>query len=76
METSPWYSRHLVETGESYLTHAAFALRIAVWCALASVVIVIHALLPFLFENTGSRLLCRIDAALKARRPPPSDGAA
>lgn len=76
METPPWYARHLAETGERYSTHALFALRIAAWCALASMVIAVHALLPFLFEKTGSRLLCRIDAALKERRSPRTDGAA
>ena len=76
MTSTPWFARHLAETGETYLTHAAFALRVAALCALAATAITVHAVLPFLFETTGSRLLARIDAVLKARRAPAADGSA
>ena len=62
-----WYARHLREVGESYPEHAAFAVRIAARCAWASVQLVVHAALPFLFERGGSRTLERVQAEMAAR---------
>ena len=61
------FTRHLAEVGESYVDHAAFALSIAVRCAWTTVLLVIHALFPFLLERAGSEALKRIHADIAAR---------
>ena len=51
---------HPASVGESYLGHAAFALRFAGLLFAAGGAAVVHALLPFLFETTASRIIQRL----------------
>jgi hypothetical protein len=62
-----WYLRHLHEVGESYVDHARFALGIAGRCAWAALLLVVHAILPFLLERNGSATLQRIHDDVVAR---------
>lgn len=70
-------ARHLEDVGETYLEHAGFALSIAVRCTWTTVLLVIHAVFPFLLERAGSDSLKRIhaDIATRAARRRPVDGA-
>lgn len=63
-------TRHLRCVDESYFQHCAHALRFAVTLLLAAFCCLIHALLPFLFEKTGSRLVERLhrDMVLQCQR--------
>lgn len=61
------FTRHLAEVGETYFDHASFALSIAVRCAWTAVLLVVHAVFPFLLERTGSDALKRIHADIAAR---------
>lgn len=45
---------------ESYLEHAVFALRFAGLLFLAALAALVHAVLPFAFESTASRIIARL----------------
>jgi hypothetical protein len=55
-----YITEHLRSVNESYLQHFRHALSFAGTLLLASVVCFIHALIPFLFEKTGSLLINRL----------------
>ncbi len=60
---------HPASVGESYLEHLAAAAGFAFWLALAALACTIHALLPFIFERTGSRIIDRLhDRMVRNRR--------
>lgn len=54
------FTSHPASVDESYGQHFFFAMRFAVWLALAAFAALIHALLPFLFEKTASRIIARL----------------
>jgi hypothetical protein len=49
--------KHLDEANETYFQHFKVAFSIAMIALLISIVGIIHAFMPFLFEKTGSKLL-------------------
>ena len=49
--------KHLDEANETYIQHFNVAFKIAMIALLIAIVGTIHAFLPFLFENTGGKLL-------------------
>ena len=51
------FTRHLDEVGETYFQHFYHASRGAMTLAFASIVCLIHAFFPFLFEKTGSNCI-------------------
>lgn len=61
-------TRHLRSVDESYFQHCAHALRFAVTLLLAALCCLVHALLPFLFEKTGSRLVERLHRDMVLQR--------
>lgn len=52
-----YFTRHLDGVDESYLQHARHALGFSLYLFLGGVVCLVHALLPFLFERTGSDII-------------------
>ncbi|PWE34194.1 hypothetical protein DDZ14_00295 [Maritimibacter sp. 55A14] len=59
---------HPQSVNESYLQHARFALRFALSLLAAGLAALIHAVLPFLFEKTASRIVADLHARTQARR--------
>lgn len=55
-----YFTRHLHSVDESYLEHARHALGFSAGLLLAGVVCLVHALVPFLFERTGSDIIRRL----------------
>ncbi|MBO6946491.1 MAG: hypothetical protein JJ855_00820 [Rhodospirillales bacterium] len=51
------FTRHPRSVGETYLEHMRMASGFAGSLLVATVVCSIHALFPFLFEKTGSRII-------------------
>ena len=51
------FTAHPRSVGESYLEHMGMAFGFAVSLALAALACLVHALLPFLFERTGSQII-------------------
>ncbi len=68
-----FFTRHLESVEETYVEHFGHALSFAATLAVAAAVCLVHALLPFLFESTGSRLIHRLHDRMvvnrKRRRP-------
>jgi hypothetical protein len=58
---------HPHAVNESYGRHLWFTVRIACYLLLTSAIIVAHGLLPFLFDNTGSRRIAALHARFTAR---------
>ena len=61
-------TRHLRDADECYFEHLAFTVKVGGVLVASAVVIVIHGLLPFLFTHTGSKMLCRLNEDMTARR--------
>jgi hypothetical protein len=62
------FTAHPREVGESYLGHAAFACRYGAKMTWGGIAAVLHGLLPFLFQTTGSRITRELAAQLEASR--------
>ena len=54
------FCQHPESVGESYLQHLVCASRFAGSLFVAACVCFVHALLPFMFEKTGSQLIKRL----------------
>lgn len=54
------FTDHPQSVDETYLEHAAFAARFSGWLFLAAFAAAVHAVLPFLFEKTASRITARL----------------
>jgi hypothetical protein len=63
------FLRHPHAAGETYWRHLCFTTGMALRFARASVIIVIHGFLPFLFEHTSSDEIAKIFEIMRARNP-------
>ncbi len=54
--------------GENYWTHAWFALRFGSLMLLAGFALIVHAIFPFLFVDTGRKLLVVLNRAIDSRQ--------
>ncbi len=54
------FSDHPASVDESYLEHMAFAGRFAAMLFAAAFAATVHAILPFLFEKTASRIIATL----------------
>ena len=62
------FTKHPNSVGETYLEHMGVALNTAIKVQLVVLIIVVHAILPFLFEHTGSDELNKINKELQGRK--------
>ncbi|MEM7170067.1 MAG: DUF6356 family protein [Pseudomonadota bacterium] len=69
------FTDHPASVGESYGQHMAMAGSFGWRLLLASLACFAHALLPFLFEKTGSRAITQLHDRMVANRHRQSDGA-
>ncbi len=56
---------HPKEFNLTYSQHLFFALKVAIHCLLAGVVLILHAFFPFIFISTGSGLVSRATKLLE-----------
>lgn len=61
------FLRHPRSIGEGYVEHAGIALRAGVQLAGAGLACLVHALLPFAFERTASRVIQRLHGEMAER---------
>ena len=61
------FQSHPATVGESYLEHMAFALRMGILMLAAGAAALVHAILPFAFETTASRIIRKLCAEMDAR---------
>ena len=74
-----YFTRHLDSVDESYLQHARHAFGFAVGMFVGSLACLAHALLPFLFERTGSNIIRGLHDRMVVNRhalTPPRNGEA
>ena len=64
-----WFAAHPRSVGESYLEHLRTAARFGSAMVAAGMACLLHALVPALFERTGSRTVKRLYAEMAARQP-------
>ncbi|VVE50939.1 capsule biosynthesis protein [Pandoraea terrigena] len=62
------FTQHPASVGENYLQHMGSAMSFALPLLVACLACVVHALLPFLFEKTGSRIIVRLHERMVTHR--------
>ncbi len=70
------FTDHPATVGESYWQHLASAWGFSWRMMLASLACLIHALLPFLFERTGSRAITQLHDRMVVNRRRQAEAAA
>lgn len=63
-----YFTDHPASVDETYTEHMAAAASFGVHMLLGSVVCFIHALLPFLFVKTGSRIITQLHDRMVVNR--------
>ena len=69
------FTEHPASVGETYTGHMATAGRFGLGMLAGAAVCLVHAVFPFLFERTGSRIVADLHdrmVAHRVRRPDPS----
>ena len=69
------FTAHPHDVGETYLEHGCFAGRYGIKMTLGGIAALLHAVFPFLFQTTGSRITRELTRTLDesaARQPKPS----
>ena len=61
------FTDHPDSVEETYLEHARFAGAFSFWLLLAGAAAAVHAVLPFLFEKTASRIVTRLHGRIHNR---------
>jgi len=64
-----WFAEHPRSVGESYAEHFRVALRFGLTMVSGGFACLVHALVPALFERTGSGTVERLYAEMTARQP-------
>ena len=62
------FTQHPTAVGESYLQHFAKASGFGLHMIAAGLACVIHAALPFLFQNTASDVISKLNQVMEQRR--------
>lgn len=62
------FTEHPAAAGETYLAHLRTAAGFGFQMVAAGLACLVHALLPFLFEHTGSDCIYRLHERMHARR--------
>lgn len=62
------FTRHPASVGETYFQHLAHATGFALQMIAAGVCCLVHALLPFLFETTGSATIAALHERMVVNR--------
>ena len=61
------FTGHPSEVGETYFEHLATAAMFGATMVIGGLLVLIHAILPFLFVNTGSRTMDRLHRRMRGR---------
>ena len=67
MLTTP-FTRHPASVGENYVKHLRAALSFAILMLAGACACIVHAVLPFTFERTGSRIIASLHDRMIANR--------
>jgi hypothetical protein len=61
------FTRHPEEVGESYFAHLRTATGFGAVMVLGGLCVMVHAIVPFLFEHTGSRTMAKLHKRMSHR---------
>ena len=64
-----WFAEHPRGVGESYAEHFRAAARFGLALVAGGIACLVHALVPALFERTGSRTVKQLYSEMTARQP-------
>jgi hypothetical protein len=67
MKKNYFYNRHLNQVGENYFTHFSFAAKSSAKLMITSIILMIHAILPFIFLDKGSKSVKEINNQMQNR---------
>ncbi|VVE70302.1 capsule biosynthesis protein [Pandoraea captiosa] len=62
------FTQHPASVGENYLQHLGSALSFALPLLVACLACLVHAVLPFAFEKTGSKIIVRLHERMVTNR--------
>ncbi|MZR30829.1 DUF6356 family protein [Sneathiella litorea] len=62
------FTDHPASVNESYFEHMEMSATFAFWLFAAGVCASVHAIFPFLFEKTGSRIITKLHSRMVAGR--------
>ncbi len=62
------FTRHLDTVDETYFQHLTHAATFSGWMALGTVFCLVHAVFPFLFERSGSRIIEKLHDRMVVNR--------
>lgn len=65
--------QHLKDVKETYGEHFVIAIRLAFYMWIISMICLVHAICPALFEKTSSRMIAHLNENLQARLPKEDD---
>lgn len=68
------FTQHPASAGQSYVEHLGFAVRVGgllLWAGLAAI---IHAVLPFVFQTTASKIIASLHAEITGKAYEPDQG--
>jgi hypothetical protein len=68
MKAGRLFTEHPHSVGETYGEHFLVALGFGVRMSAAGIACIVHALFPFLFTRTGSRVIAELHEQMIARR--------
>lgn len=68
MEILTSFTRHPATVGESYWQHLFMATGFGLRMVAGGLACIVHALLPFLFEHTGSRCIANLHTRMVTKR--------
>jgi hypothetical protein len=63
-----YFVKHLDAVGEGYWQHFKHAMSFSLKLLYAGIVCMLHAIFPFLFEKTGSKMICELYECMVANR--------
>lgn len=61
------FTRHPRQVGESYVEHLGTASVFGLTMMVGGLCVIVHAVLPFLFERTGSRTMDKLHKRMRGR---------
>jgi hypothetical protein len=61
------FTQHPASVDETFLQHMWFALTFSFWLFAAAGAAFIHAILPFMFEKTGSQIITKLYNRIHSR---------
>lgn len=61
------FTQHPASVDETFLEHMWFALTFSFWLFAAAGAALVHAILPFMFEKTGSKIITKLYNRIHSR---------